>query len=54
MKLRQRLLTLGLGVTLTLSCFVVPADAAGYVDVPANAWYAQAVDYVQKKGLIKP
>lgn len=52
MKLRQRLLTLGLGVTLTLSCFVVPADAAGYVDVPANAWYAQAVDYVQKKGLM--
>lgn len=55
MKMHQRLLSLALVFILTL-CVCISAFAtvenSGFSDVAANVWYAEAVDYVQKKGIM--
>lgn len=56
MKRGRKLLTMGLSAALALSLglpgFAAPANAGSYVDVPADAWYAGAVDYVRENGLM--
>lgn len=56
MKRGRKLLTMGLSAALALSLglpgFAAPANAGGYIDVPADAWYAGAVDYVRENGLM--
>ena len=48
----KRLLSLALVITMILSlgCSVFAASVNDYVDVPQNAWYRGAVDYVVQRG----
>lgn len=50
--MKKRLLSLALVLTLMLSlgCAVFAASVNDYVDVPQNAWYRGAVDYVLQRG----
>ena len=50
--MKKRLLSLALVITMILSlgCSVFAASVNDYVDVPQNAWYRGAVDYVVQRG----
>ena len=50
--MKKRLLSLALVLALILSfgCTVLAASVNDYVDVPQNAWYRGAVDYVLQRG----
>lgn len=45
-----RLTALMLAVIMSFSMLLVPVQAASFKDVPENAWYKAAVDYVSEKG----
>lgn len=55
MKKRHRILSLLLVVFLLLTALAVPAAAAElpFTDVPADAWYRNAVEYAYENGLFK-
>ena len=42
-----------LAILICLNVGVIPAQAAGFSDVPSNAWYAQDVNDVQEAGILK-
>ena len=48
-----RLTSLLLALVMSFSMLLVPAYASEFADVPANAWYEEAVDYVQENGWMK-
>ena len=50
MKKRLLSLALVLAMILSLGCTVLAASVNDYVDVPQNAWYRGAVDYVLQRG----
>ena len=50
MKKRLLSLALVLAMILSLGCTVLAASVNDYVDIPQNAWYRGAVDYVLQRG----
>ena len=50
MKKRFLSLALVLAMILSLGCTVLAASVNDYVDIPQNAWYRGAVDYVLQRG----
>lgn len=46
-------LALALSVVLSISIILLPTKAAGFADVPANAWYAGDVNDVQQYGILQ-
>jgi len=50
--LKKRFLSLALvlAMILSLGCTVLAASVNDYVDIPQNAWYRGAVDYVLQRG----
>ena len=57
MKRTRKLLSLALALVLTFAlaagAFAADYPPSGFADVPSDAWYAPAVDFVKAEGLMK-
>ena len=50
---KTNFIALFIAAVMALGICVVPAAAAGFSDVPSNAWYAEDVNDVQKYGILQ-